>query len=504
MNRMLRMTYIVLILCSILLRFAGVLRPVGYAAEASWRECDGGMIARNFYRGDMNILRPQIDWRKDGPGFVEGEFPIHSWLMAASYRVFGVHEKIGRVINLIASIASIFAFWRLCLLLMTPFQARCALLFFAFSPVLVGFANVVQPDALMLLSTLVCLWMFLAWLDKGRMVDLVFCGLAGALTILLKLPAICIGVGIGLECLDRRGMKILKDWRIWLLAAVMILPAMLWYPHAHQFWKDYGNSLGVSNESHWIGLDMFRDPRELVHYLRGLISIETKHVYGVAGLVLALVGAWRSLRTRRFPLYWILGVYLFYLVAIRTTADDWAIYYHYLSIPAAAILMGLGCFPSRMEYFGNAGFRVPRLDGKQWVLEAASILTVAIFGVQSLRAANRSLERHTPASFFEARAAALKFQPQVEPDALVITIGGPCTDETGKDVAYDDSRMLYWLDRKGFTICHERLGLAAVQEDQAQGAKYFAGNPTGTFAEELAKACERVDGEGAFTLYRLR
>ena len=43
----------------------------------------------NYYREDMNLLKPKIDWRGDGPGYTEMEFPIYPWLIAGFYKIFG-------------------------------------------------------------------------------------------------------------------------------------------------------------------------------------------------------------------------------------------------------------------------------------------------------------------------------------------------------------------------------------------------------------------------------
>ncbi|HEY4784811.1 MAG TPA: hypothetical protein VIH57_02125, partial [Bacteroidales bacterium] len=39
--------------------------------SGSWRENDVASIARNYYRGGMDFLHPQIDWRGTGPGYAE-------------------------------------------------------------------------------------------------------------------------------------------------------------------------------------------------------------------------------------------------------------------------------------------------------------------------------------------------------------------------------------------------------------------------------------------------
>jgi len=79
------------------IRSLDVWRPVDGRVRESWRECDYAAVARNFYREGMNILYPRIDWRGDGPGYAEMEFPVIPWTMAALYKIFGYQEVLGRV-----------------------------------------------------------------------------------------------------------------------------------------------------------------------------------------------------------------------------------------------------------------------------------------------------------------------------------------------------------------------------------------------------------------------
>src|SRR5262249_51272030 len=56
----LKTAFICLFLVGAALRLIDVWRPVD---RASWRECDEASIARNYYREDMNVLHPRVDWR---------------------------------------------------------------------------------------------------------------------------------------------------------------------------------------------------------------------------------------------------------------------------------------------------------------------------------------------------------------------------------------------------------------------------------------------------------
>src|SRR5436305_14486203 len=63
----------------------------------SWRQSDVAAIARNYFQGGFHFARPQIDWAGDQPGYVGTEFPILPFVAALCYKIFGVHECVGRV-----------------------------------------------------------------------------------------------------------------------------------------------------------------------------------------------------------------------------------------------------------------------------------------------------------------------------------------------------------------------------------------------------------------------
>src|SRR6202043_174409 len=100
----------------------------------SWRESDVASIAQNFYRGGFHFVRPQIDWAGDQPGYVGTEFPILPFLAAICYKVFGVHEWVGRIQGVILFALSLPFFFLLLRELVGETAAVWALFFYSFAP----------------------------------------------------------------------------------------------------------------------------------------------------------------------------------------------------------------------------------------------------------------------------------------------------------------------------------------------------------------------------------
>ena len=68
--------------------------------KQAWRQTDTAAVARNFFEEDFNVFLPRVDWRGDGAGTVEMNFPLYPYLVSLVYGTFGgVHEWVGRLLS---------------------------------------------------------------------------------------------------------------------------------------------------------------------------------------------------------------------------------------------------------------------------------------------------------------------------------------------------------------------------------------------------------------------
>ena len=260
-----RWLFVAVFLVGAAVRFVDVWRPV---YRPIWRECDLAAVARNYYREGMNLLYPRIDWRGNGPGYTEMEFPLYPWTIALLYKAFGIHEAFGRLISFGLSLVTMAFFFRLARSLLSPAGAIGAAVFFALSRLVVFISHAIQPEALMFCCYVIAVYAFLRWLEDDSQVHYYTALVATALAILAKAPAAHIGIFLAIVLLQEKGLAALRRLRVWLFAIGSLLPAALWYGHAYNFWRTYGNSLGVSNQDHWIGRDFFTNPS----FLLGIIT----------------------------------------------------------------------------------------------------------------------------------------------------------------------------------------------------------------------------------------
>ncbi len=436
-------------------------RPADGRLRESWREADYASLARNFHREGMNILHPRIDWRGESPGFAEMEFPALPWATAFLYRIFGLHEVLGRILSWIFSLLTLAVFWSLARRLLPDAAALVSAAFLALSPLAVRVSNALQPESMMLFFLAAAAASFLRWLDTDSSLSYTLALASTAAAILAKPSAAHIGVFFLLLVAVRKGWRGLLRPAVVAFGVLALLPAALWTVHAHGFWTRGGLSLGVSNETHWIGWDLIRRPLELGRMGLRLLRLETAFVWTLPGILLAgiIVGFRRRSPAVRTALLWLAAIGLYYLLVIRTAADDWAVYYHVVSILPAALLMG-AAFDFLAEKL-RSGRALPVL--------VVALLLAAVFPLLGIRVV-RDFYPRQHVSLYECAQA---FRPLLSPGSPILATGGPSRDETGKPVAYNASYFFYWLDRKGFNIPADRLTLDEVAGFARRGAEYF-------------------------------
>ena len=494
----------IVIFAAALLRFADALRPIDHA---SWRECDEGSISRNFAVEGMNPLTPQIDWRGSGPGYAEMELPLYPFLTAVTYKIFGIHDEIGRMWSLLFSLGALIFFFKLAREYLNETAAVIALAFIAFNPLMTETATSIQPESLMIFAYITAVYFFIKWLRTDRAADFWVSTAMTALAILAKAPATHIGLFFGILLLQKYGLKVIKQRRVWLFGILTVLPAGLWYLHAKRLWTTYGNSLGVSNEYHWIGWDFFNDP----NFVGGILRSEFLYVWVVFGMIAGAFALWRGPREEpaKHALLWLASIFAFYLIAARTTSQDWASYYHVFSIPPVALIFGFGA----KKLWDYAGEFTDKFSRRSTLINLGRVFVMFVI-VASIFATFLTEAKQVRASYLNHRVAepafvlAKSIKPKLTNDGLIIASGGHCVDKNGYALAYNASYMFYWLDRKGWNVCVEDQSSDNIHVFVTQGAKYFVAersllNEKPGFEDDLRRDYSLLDESDGFLLFDL-
>jgi 4-amino-4-deoxy-L-arabinose transferase-like glycosyltransferase len=396
---------------AVAVRFLAINQP--FVDQWSWRQSDVAAIARNFYQTGFHVTYPQIDWAGDQPGYVGTEFPILPVIAALCYKVFGIHEWVGRVQSVILFAASLPFFFLLVRQTLGATAATWATFFYSFAPLSIMTSRCFMPDIPSLSLSIAGLYLFLHWTEEERFAFLIAAALATSLAILIKLPTGLIGVPIACLALRRYGVAAIRLWPLWMFAAIALLPSLAWYWHAHrvaeQFYPHhFFGAGGIQFESFgWYWKIAKRTT------LYGLTPIL---------LALALAGVWTTRSDAKARVFhWWLGAILFFIVvAGYGNRHPW---YQLPLVPVAAALAGGAC--ARLA---------TRLSNRPWLPRMASAVVIVLFGALSYISARQFY--HEDAA--DLRTLGLELKRTTETGSLIIAAN------------YGDPTVFYYAERKGW------------------------------------------------------
>jgi len=433
-----------------------------YIDNWSWRQSDVAAIARNFYQNGFHFTHPQIDWAGDQPGYVGTEFPILAFLAAISYKVFGVHEWIGRIQAVILFAASLPFFFLLARDLFGVTAAIWALFFYSFAPLNLFASREFMPDVPSLSLALIGLYFFVrhcrAIRDSriasqhaeesrrdrasGERMLIASAGLT-SVALLIKLPTAIIGAPLACLACQRFGVSVYRRIELWIFAAVALLPSVIWYWHAHaiaeQFYPHHFFGAGgihiMSSGWYWkIAKQMATSSLTPL-----LVILATCGVF-VTG----------STKNARLLHWWLAAMILFIVVVGYGNRHQW---YQLPLVPIAAALAGAAC-----TFIAS---KVPDQRAKITLL----IFLAASFGFPAFHYAQ--LFYHSSAA--QLRDVGLELKRRTPENSLIVAADN------------GDPTILYYAERKGWHFL-EKGGI-------------YEGNPNDS--EQVIVDFEQLRGRGA-------
>ena len=483
-----------------------LLQPIN---TGSWRESDISSIARNYERHGMNFLYPEIDWAGKSPSYAEMEFPVYPYLIAISHKLFGYYEPTGRIISFIFSLLTLLVFIKLSRLILPKMAANISSAIFSISPINLFAAVAVQSESIMFFFYVWAVYLFYKWLQKDTLKLFIWSIIALAMAILSKATSIHLGLFFILLLFRKYKFDAFKKVKIWMFALLSLLPGFLWYYHAKLFYLEYGNSLGVSNEHHWIGIEFFKN----YHILLNIININIYYVWSKAGLLLLVIGLIAAgkyyLKEFVLPMFWGISVYLYYIIISRTSGSDWSFYYHIFSIPYMSLLYGLALYMIYKKFISGAVTFLKENSTLLKLFKPAIIIIVCgliILQLYQLYKPYYSISNHYLAKS-EYYECIKKFNAQIPKNEMVLVTGGTCYDlEDRHQVAYNVSFPFYWMDRKGYNICIQEQDTVTINSYKKQGIHYFLYQHHDLFKDldgPIEKNYSLLDTCKSYRLYKL-
>ncbi len=318
----------------IALRLIDITRP--FIGGWSWRQADVAMIAENFYRNRFNIFYPQIDWAGDSPGYVGTEFPLVPFLASLLYLLFGVQEWIGRSVSVFFFALSVPFLYFFVKKIFNERSALFAVAIYDLAPLSIFAGRSFMPDMTSLSLSIMAIYLFALWLDRPppRAKLLLAAGAVTSLAILVKLPAIIIGLPLLYMSWREYGAKSLLRKELWVFAILSLIIPLAWYFHAYLISVNYAPHHMFGNGG--IALDT---PDTYVTILRRGAT------YGLTPLLSAtmLVGIFLPPLTKfgRVFHWWLVAILFFALIAAPGHYRH--LWYLLPMVPVAAAFGGSTC-----------------------------------------------------------------------------------------------------------------------------------------------------------------
>ena len=501
---------ILLSILAVAARFVWIDQP--YIDNWSWRQSDVAAIARNYLENGFQFARPQIDWAGDQPGYVGTEFPILPFLAAICYRLFGVHEWVGRAQAVILFAVSLPFLFLLVRDLFGAIAASWALFFYSFAPLNVFAGREFMPDVPSLSFALMGLYFFHRWIAKselatgrvrptggpdwptrstrlrqsfGGQASLFASAALISLALLIKLPTAVIGAALLCLCWEEWRWNFLRQPALWLFAAITLLPSVVWYWHAHQIAQRF-------YPHHFFGAGGIRI-ENLSWYWKIAKEVATSSLTPLL-FILALTGLFltRSTRGGRLFQWWLAAMILFIIVVGYGNRHPW---YQLPLVPIAAVFAGGAC-----------AFVASKISSRP-IKIALSILLFVSFGVSALR---YMMPLYVSPSSIASRDAGLKLKETTPKNSLIVAA----------DIG--DPTIFYYAQRKGWHFL-EKDGIyngnpndsdqliVDLEKLRERGANYlvFTSNTSWwldyyrEFAQNLDQTATLVAANSQFKIFRL-
>ena len=321
----------VLISVAVLIRLIKISQP--FIDHWSWRQCDVAMIAENFYLNGFNIFYPEMSYTGNLPGYVGTEFPLLPFIASLFYLVFGIQEWVGRSISVMFFAVSIPFFYLLVKKASNERSAILAAVTYSLIPLSIFAARSFITDMAMLSFSIIALYCFAEWLDRPTdMRWFIAAGVGTSLAILVKLPAVIIGLPLLYLALQSYGLRMVREPKIWLFGSISLGFPIAWYFHTYL----------VSLNPPYI---LFWEPSSLARFVNlDVYAAIARQTFdsSLTPLVSAtmLIGLFvpSQMKFGRVFHWWLVAMVLFVIFAGRGNRHQW---YQLPVVPIAAACTGM-------------------------------------------------------------------------------------------------------------------------------------------------------------------
>lgn len=138
---------LLLLIVSLLYDYHNILTYRPYSIH-QWRQTDCLSITMNYYKENRNFFEPAIHWVGEKDGKTVSECPLIYYSVAQLWKIFGYHEFIFRLLNILIVFSGLFCLYKLIYgLISDTFWSFIIPLLLFTSPILVYYSNNFLADA---------------------------------------------------------------------------------------------------------------------------------------------------------------------------------------------------------------------------------------------------------------------------------------------------------------------------------------------------------------------
>ena len=419
----------------------------------SWRQADTAAMARNFYETQLahpglnNLWRffyPQVDW--GGGGYAETEFPLYPAIVSGLYRLTGDHTRYARLIAVLFSLLGLYFLYRLVALCFDRRVAFWSALFYAILPLSVFYGRTVQPESLVMMSTLGSLYFFKRWTVDERRWDLVWSWGWSAIALLTKvLPIVYLGIPLLFLAVVKYRWRIFRRFDLWVYAIALLAATAIWYTHAHQLYLDTGLTFGFWSDDtdRYSWADLFR----VKYWSDILFRLLVRH-FAIFGFIIALIGLTYK-RVQAVDYLWEVGLASSLLANALAPTSSYIHEYYQLPVMLYGLVF-IGKVYARS--FGH-NRRFP------WLSIALGLILVTGSLIYSL---DYMQPENTQSSEVYQLAGQIRAETPAAAKVLATTGGDPS--------------LLYLAHRKGWLIHPEDVSPERLKAAKGDGAAFLVGS----------------------------
>ena len=419
-----------------------------------WRQADTQAIARNLAVEDFDPLRPRIDWRGDGPGFVESEAQLYPALIAVALRAAGDSVWPGQLLSLACVALTAAVLFAALARRFGGAAAYAALASMLSMQGTIVVSTSIQPDTLSLFAFTVGFVGFLDYLERPSRARLARWIVATAIAGLVKPTTLELGLAQGVYVVLARRAA-LRDVKVWLGWAIVVGAVAAHLLHARQLYLEYGNTFGVlsggdSKLPSAAALAAVEPWRELARY-----SI----VWGVGVLAVpaAIYLAWRR-RLGPEERALAVGALALSLLALRYTSGRFGTHYH---LPH--VVLGVWLVARATHALLEAR---PRLGVGLAIVVAIAALALTARALRFVRALPPERETAVGAQLAAAAPPGTRVVVRARAERWNVEWRTPNN--------FEDPRVFYLSRTKGWVLPNDEPGAARLASYAARGARFYA------------------------------